>query len=157
MPSQFQIGQSLRGRLGRYEITQQLFSTVWLGKASGAVACHPHTAVPTKSYNGTRHGETVIIKSVQGHFRVANERDVLRRFSGRSPHIRPIVDEIIQPSEPISIVLRHFDSTLLHASIERKLNRRELKHVSKSILQALRVMHSEGFVHAGEQTLKPLR
>lgn len=90
-----------------------------------------------------------MIKSVQGHFRVASERDVLRRFSGRSRYIRPLVDEITEPSEPTTIVLRHLDSHLMRASIERTLNRKELKYVSRGVLEALRVLHSEGYVHAG--------
>ncbi|KAL1861716.1 hypothetical protein Daus18300_008685 [Diaporthe australafricana] len=44
--------------------------------------------------------------------------------------------------------MSHLDSTLLEASIEKKLNRTELKHVSRGVLEALSVMHSEGYVHA---------
>jgi hypothetical protein len=93
--------------------------------------------------------ELVVIKSVKGHFRVANERDVLRRFSGRSPYIRPLLEEIVEPPEPTTIVLRHLDSHLWQASGERTLNRKELKYVSRRVLEALQVMHRDGFVHAG--------
>jgi hypothetical protein len=88
-------------------------------------------------------------KAFKGHFRVANERDVLRRFAGKSPHIRPLLDEIIDPSEPTAIVLRHLQNHLWQASGEKTLNRKELKYVSRRVLEALQVMHAEGFVHAG--------
>ncbi|KAK2610078.1 hypothetical protein N8I77_003535 [Diaporthe amygdali] len=128
MSSLFRLGQVLNGRAGQYRVSQQIQETVWLAK--------------------NQIEESVIIKSVQGHFRVANERDVLRQFSGRSPHIRPILDEIIDPAEPTSIVLRHLRGNLLEASMKSTLNRKELKYVSKSILQALQVLHSDGMVHA---------
>lgn len=92
----------------------------------------------------------VIIKSVQDHPRVANERDVLKVFTPRSKHIRPLLDEIIDPAEPTTIVLSHLQSTLLQASTRQKLNRTELKHVCRGVLEALAVMHSEGYVHAGK-------
>jgi hypothetical protein len=78
-----------------------------------------------------------VIKGVQGHPRVANERDVLHRFNGRSPHIRSFLDEITEPAEPTTIVLRYLESHLLRASIERTLDRKELEYVSKRILEAL--------------------
>ena len=44
--------------------------------------------------------DTVVIKGVHGHFRVENERNVLRRFHDRTPFLRPLIDEIEDPSEP---------------------------------------------------------
>jgi serine/threonine protein kinase len=94
--------------------------------------------------------ETVVVKSVSGHPRVENERDVLKRFQYRTPHIRPMVDEIEDPSEPTTIVLRHLDDHLLQASIQKPLNRKEIKYVSRRILEALSVLHEDGYVHTGE-------
>ncbi|KAK4117875.1 kinase-like protein [Canariomyces notabilis] len=128
MPSLFRVGQVLRGSAGHYVISKQLQETVWLAKNHAQ--------------------ELVVIKSVQGHFRVANERDVLRRFAGKSPHIRPLLDEIIEPPEPTAIVSRHLQNHLWQASGEKTLNRKELKYVSRRVLEALQVMHAEGFVHA---------
>lgn len=91
-----------------------------------------------------------IIKSVHDHPRVANERDVLKVFTQRSKYIRPLLDEIIDPAEPTTIVLSHLQSTLLQASTRQKLNRTELKYVCRGVLEALAVMHSKGYVHAGE-------
>lgn len=81
---------------------------------------------------------------------MANERDVLKIFSLRSKHIRPLLDQIIDPAEPMTIVLSYLQSTLLQASIRQKLNRTELKYVCRGVLEALEVMHREGYVHAGE-------
>lgn len=92
----------------------------------------------------------VIVKSVQGHPRVANERDVLKIFTPRSKHIRPLLDEIVDPAEPTTIVLSYLQSTLLQASTRQKLNRTELKYVCRGVLEALAVMHSKGYVHAGK-------
>ena len=63
--------------------------------------------------------ELVVVKSVVDHFRVANERDVLRRFQKRSRYIRPLTDEILEPAEPTTIMLQHRESHLLRASIEK--------------------------------------
>lgn len=102
--------------------------------------------------NGDRNLTTedpVVIKSVQGHFRVENERDVLRRFQGRTPYLRPMVDEIKDPAEPTAIVLKHLDDDLRHASDTKTLNQKELKYVSKRILEALSTLHGDGYVHTG--------
>lgn len=90
-----------------------------------------------------------MVKAVQGHFRVENERDVLKRFQPRSPLLRPLVDEVLDPSEPPTIVLRHLEDNLLRASIRQTLNRSEIKYVTERILKALSILHDDGFVHAG--------
>lgn len=97
--------------------------------------------------------ETVVVKSVQDHPRVKNERDVLKRFQNRTQYVRPLVDEIVEPSAPVTIVLKHFQSDLLDASIKQTLNRKELKYVSRRILEALRVLHDDGYVHTGTSNL----
>jgi serine/threonine protein kinase len=93
--------------------------------------------------------ELVVIKSVRDHPRVENERNVLRRFQHRTPYLRPLVDEIDDPSLPVTIVLKHMKGDLLDASIARTLNRRELRHVSRCVLEALKTLHEDGFVHTG--------
>lgn len=82
---------------------------------------------------------------------MANERDVLKRFQDRIPSLRPLVDEIEEPSQPPTIVLKYLDDHLLNASINKPLNRKELKYISKRILQALLVLHEGGYVHTGEE------
>jgi serine/threonine protein kinase len=94
--------------------------------------------------------QRVVIKSVRGHFRVENELDVLRRFRGRTPYLRPLIDEIEDPSEPITIVLKYLDDNLQNASNKRTLSRKEVKYVSKRILEALNTLHEDGFVHTGK-------
>ncbi|PTU24175.1 hypothetical protein P175DRAFT_0513207 [Aspergillus ochraceoroseus IBT 24754] len=65
--------------------------------------------------------ETVVIKGVHGHPRVENERDVLKRFRRSATHLRPVIDET--------------------------LNRNELKYVARCILEALDILHTDGYVH----------
>ncbi|KAF2441464.1 putative serine/threonine protein kinase [Karstenula rhodostoma CBS 690.94] len=129
MASLFRIGQILKGRLGKYTVTTEIQDTVWFAK--------------------NQLHENVVIKSVRDHPRVENERDVLKRFQHRTPHLRPLIDEIEEPSQPTTVVLKYLDSDLWQtAQSERKqLNRKELKHVSRAILEALRVLHESGYVH----------
>jgi serine/threonine protein kinase len=91
----------------------------------------------------------VVIKSVQDHPRVEKERNVLQRFQHRTLYLRPLIDEINEPSVPVTIVLKHLQGDLLDASVAKALNRRELKYVSRCILEALKALHEDGFVHTG--------
>ncbi|KAI1144251.1 STE/STE20 protein kinase [Hypoxylon sp. FL0543] len=121
------VGQVLRGRLGDYIVFKKIQEAVWFAK--------------------NHIDEAVVVKSVTGHPRVANERDVLKRFQSQTLHIRPLIDEIQDPAEPTTIVLRHLDDDLLQTSIQKTLNRKEVKYVSRRILEALSVLHENGFVH----------
>jgi serine/threonine protein kinase len=94
--------------------------------------------------------ETVVIKSVEGHPRVENERDVLHRLQHRTPFLRPLVDDIQEPSAPTTIALKYLDSDLLIETKKKTLNRKELRHVCRSVLEALKVIHEENLVHTGK-------
>jgi hypothetical protein len=91
----------------------------------------------------------VVIKGVDDHPRVESERNILKALQPRTPFLRPLVDEIEDPATPVTIALRHLDSELLTETRKRALNRKELKHVCKSVLEALRVLHEENLVHTG--------
>jgi serine/threonine protein kinase len=93
--------------------------------------------------------DTVVIKSVEGHPRVENERDVLRRFQDRTRYLRPMIDEIEDESLPVTIALKYLQSDLFVASNQTTLNQKEIKYVSRRILEALSVLHEDGFVHTG--------
>lgn len=80
---------------------------------------------------------------------MANERDVLKRFQHRTPYLRPLVDEIEEESLPSTIALKYLEDDLLRANIKKKMNRKELKYVSKRILEALKVLHGDNYVHTG--------
>ncbi|KAB8079449.1 kinase-like domain-containing protein [Aspergillus leporis] len=127
MTSSLRIGQFLRGQSGIYTVGKQLQETVWL-----ASKCESN--------------EPVIVKSVH-HFRLQNERDVLNRFRSRTPYIRPLIDEIVEPSDPPAIVLRYLDDHLLNASISQRLTKLEIRYVARRILEALKVLHEDNFVH----------
>ncbi|PGH28055.1 hypothetical protein AJ80_00311 [Polytolypa hystricis UAMH7299] len=100
-----------------------------------------------KSYaNGicrNQNKEKVVAKTVD-HFRVRNERDILLRFQNRTPFIRPLLDEIDTASSFPILVLRYLDD-ILHASNRRRLTRQEVRYVAKRVLEALSVLHSDGF------------
>ncbi|KAF1996578.1 kinase-like protein [Amniculicola lignicola CBS 123094] len=126
MSSVFKLGQVIKGKLGEYIISKQIKDTVWFAKLSQ---------------------EQVVIKSVFNHPRVQHERDILRRFQERTPYLRSMIDEIQDPAEPVTIVLKYLDDNLHNASNRQTLNRREVQYVSKRLLQALSVLHEDGFVH----------
>jgi len=95
-----------------------------------------------------------VIKGVQGHPRVETERDALKRLQHQTPFLRPLVDEIKEPSEPTTIALRYLESDLLTETIKKPLNRKELKYVCRRVLEALKVIHEEDLVHTGMKLTK---
>jgi serine/threonine protein kinase len=90
-----------------------------------------------------------VIESVQDHPRVENERNVLKRFQHATPYLRPLIDEIDEPPVPVTIALKYLQGDLLDASVAKTLNRRELKLVSRCVLEALKTLHEDGFVRIG--------
>lgn len=96
--------------------------------------------------HSNEHQETVIAKSVR-HFRLQNERDILLRFQDRTPCIRPLIEELGDSTVPPTLILKHLDNDALRASNKQRLTRLEVKYVAKRVLEALSVLHDEGFVH----------
>jgi len=96
-----------------------------------------------------------VIKSVR-HFRLENERGVLKRFQARAPSLRPLIDEIEDPSDPPALVLKYLDDDVLHASAAKKLTRPEVKFVIRNVLEALKVLHEDGYIHTGMASLELL-
>lgn len=83
-----------------------------------------------------------------------NERDVLRRSQHRTPYFRSLIDEISDPHALATIALKYLQGSLLDASVERTLNREEVKHVSHCILEAVSILQDDGMVHDGiEQSI----
>lgn len=74
----------------------------------------------------------------------------MRRFQDKTPFIRPLLDEIEEPATTPAIVLKHLDDDLLHAFNRQRFTRPEVKYVAKKVVEALSVLHEEGFVHTGE-------
>ncbi|KFY05428.1 hypothetical protein V491_09138, partial [Pseudogymnoascus sp. VKM F-3775] len=126
MTTTLRLGQILKGTLSTYTLTKQLQGSVWLATNLA--------------------GEKSIIKSVR-HRRLENERDVLKRFQGRAPGLRELVDEIEGAEEAPAIVLKHLDDDALNISSARRFTRAEVTYVAKTVLEALEVLHGEGFVH----------
>ncbi|PLN76228.1 kinase-like domain-containing protein [Aspergillus taichungensis] len=96
MASSLRLGQFLRGQSGVYTLGKQVQKTVWLATA------------------------------LSHHFHLQNERDVLKCFHSRNPFIRPLVDEVIEPSDPPAIVLEYLDENIPDVSM---------------------VLHQDNFVH----------
>ncbi|PWY70287.1 STE/STE20 protein kinase [Aspergillus sclerotioniger CBS 115572] len=117
------LGQSLKGKINTYTITKKLHDSIWLANNltnQPFIIKNPHQA------------------------RINNERAVLKQFQTRTPYLRPLIDEIIDPP---ALVLRHLDDDLMSASASQRLTTSEIKYVSKKVLQALAVLHDDGYVH----------
>lgn len=91
-----------------------------------------------------------IIKGIAGHWRLQNEADILKRYQHKTQHLRPLVDEILEPTEPPSIVLRYLDTDLITESDKGRLSHRDIKQIAKAVLQAVKVLHEDGLVHTGD-------
>lgn len=89
------------------------------------------------------------MKTIRGHWRLQNEAAVLKQYQAQSQYLRPLEDEIDEPEDPPSIVLKYLDSDLRTESDRQRLTRREVKQVAKCILEALRTLHQDGMVHTG--------
>jgi hypothetical protein len=144
MSISYRLGQVLKGRLATYTLTKEIYNTVWL-------ASYAQHRLTTEDRSLTSHrnssGETVVIKGVN-HSRIKTERDVLRKYQDRLP-IRPLVDEILEPTEPPGIVLKYLESDLMSVSSKKTLNRSEIKYVARIVLTTLAALHQDGYVHTG--------
>ncbi|KAF1849650.1 uncharacterized protein K460DRAFT_275213 [Cucurbitaria berberidis CBS 394.84] len=132
MPRFFNIDQVLRGLKSTYTIVKEL-----------------HRAVDEAAIYLARdqNRKNWIVKSVRGHWHLQNEANILRRYQSKTPFLRPIVDEVLGPADPPSIILRHLDSELLTESKKKRLTRPEIKQVARCILGALLILHKDGMVH----------
>lgn len=74
---------------------------------------------------------------------------MIKRYQDKSPFIRPLVDEIEDPADPPSIILKYLDSDLLTESNAKRLSRPEIKYVAKAVLEVLAILHKDGMVHTG--------
>ncbi|KAK2027319.1 serine/threonine protein kinase [Colletotrichum zoysiae] len=132
MVSLLDIGQKLCGRVSTYSIVKELHRAA----DQGAV------------YLGTNEsGRKCVVKSIRGHWRLENEVSILRKYQASSPLFRPLEDEIANPSDPPSIVLKYLDSDLRAESYRQSLSRTDIKKVAKSVLEALSILHRDGMVH----------
>jgi len=71
------------------------------------------------------------------------------QYQVRSRFFCPFEDEIGEPEDPLSIVLKYLDSDLRTESDRHRLTRPEIKQVAKYVLEALRTPHYDGMVHTG--------
>ena len=150
MSSILKIGQTLKSASNTYTLTQKLQDCVWKATYVHSLPfdCGLQELIKIHS---DRLGGPVVVKHVN-HFRLQNERDVLMRFQSSTPHIRPLLDEIDTGTDSHTLIMRWLDGDLLNATKDRQLASSEVKLVAKGVLEALRALHAEGFVHTGEST-----
>ena len=144
----FRLGQHLRGKAGAYRITKQLSEFIYF--AVYVLYCDRLCLLPYLAITNSNQQENpVVVKSVEGHWRLHNERDILKRFQARTPTLRPLLDEVEDPAEPPAIVLKYLDDDITRASRKQRLTRQEIKYVARNVLEALQVLHEDGYAHTG--------
>lgn len=105
---------------------------------------------PYSNINDHRNesAQKVIAKSVR-HFRLQNERDILLRFQRRTSAIRPLIEEVEDANSPPTLILKYLNDDVLNASNKQPLTHFEVVSVARKMLEALAVLHDEGFVRTG--------
>jgi RIO-like serine/threonine protein kinase len=83
------------------------------------------------------------------HSRLQRERDILVRFQQKTPRVRPLLDEVDPGTSKHALVMKWLNEDLS----TRKLAGAQLKFVAKGVLEALQVLHADGYVHTGESEL----
>ncbi|KAK3306268.1 kinase-like domain-containing protein [Chaetomium strumarium] len=136
MASLLSVGQGLRGRLSTYSIVKELHKAADQGAVFLAM---------------NQTSEKCIVRSIRGHWLLQNEAEVLKRYQDKTPFLRPLLDQIVEPSDPPSIVLKHLDTDLLTESNRKRLSCPEIKQVAKCVLQALQESHRDGVVHTDKR------
>ncbi|KAG4444419.1 hypothetical protein IFR05_000010 [Cadophora sp. M221] len=134
MVSLLDLGQNLRGRVSTYSIVKELHraadqGAVYLGTWA-SFTLHDESAV-TNEHRRNESGGKCIVKSIRGHWRLENEVFILGKYQATSPLFRPLEDEILDPADPPSIVLKYLDSDLRAESNRQRLSRPDIKKVAK--------------------------
>ncbi|TGO82844.1 hypothetical protein BPOR_0746g00010 [Botrytis porri] len=73
----------------------------------------------------------VFLAHIHDHWRLPNEAKILQRFQSKTAFIRPLLDEIVIPNDPQSIVLRYLDDDLMSETYKKALSRCELEFVAR--------------------------
>ncbi|EUC43626.1 hypothetical protein COCMIDRAFT_38429 [Bipolaris oryzae ATCC 44560] len=115
-----------------------------LFKVDQVLRGHKSIYITVKEVHRALDEAAVYVASVRGHWCLQNEADILGRYQSKTPFLRPIIDEVISPADPPSIILRHLDSELLTESTNKRPTRPETKQVARCILEALLVLHRDG-------------
>lgn len=87
----------------------------------------------------------MVIKRAPPHL-LNIEREVLGVVQNHTS-IRQMIDNIESPS---SLVLEYLDDNLLDVCSRKRLESSDVKVVARIILEALAVLHENGFVHTGQ-------
>jgi len=86
----------------------------------------------------------VVIKRAPPHL-LSIEREILEMVQYHTC-FRRMIDDIESPS---SLVLEYLDDNLLDVCSRKRLQGSEVKVVARTVLEALAVLHENGFVHTG--------
>ncbi len=87
----------------------------------------------------------MVIKRAPPHL-LSIEREVLGIVQNHTC-IRQMIDNIGKPS---SLVLEYLDDNLLDVCSRKRLEGSDVKVVARTVLEALAVLHENGFVHTGK-------
>jgi serine/threonine protein kinase len=154
MASVIKTGQTIKGHVSTYLLTKELYRSadngvVFLARQAINFSISRQRVSLLTLHDRNHNDENCIVKSIPKHWRLENEASILKRYQDKTPFLRPLLDEIQDPLEPSSIVLKYLDTDLLRESNKNRLSRPEIKQVAKNVLEALRVFHRDGLVHTG--------
>ncbi|GAM91554.1 hypothetical protein ANO11243_096060 [Dothideomycetidae sp. 11243] len=126
------LGQRVKGALDVYTITKQLSDFVYLaaGWVIESYNISPSPVVHSLSNPDSRMNsrKSVVLKSIDGHWRLHNEYDVLRQLQSTVPQLRSPADEIKDDDITPTIALSYLDDDLYQASKKQRLTRREINN-----------------------------
>ena len=87
----------------------------------------------------------MVIKRAPHHL-LSIEREILG-IAQNHKYIRQIVDNI---DSPPSLALEYLDDNLLDVCSRKRLEGSDVKVVARTVLEALAVLHENGFIHTGQ-------
>ncbi len=87
----------------------------------------------------------MVIKRALPHL-LSIEREILEIVQNHTC-IRQMIDNIENPS---SLVLEYLDDNLLDVCSRKRLQGPDVKVIARTVLEALAVLHENGFVHTGQ-------
>ncbi|KAL9130438.1 MAG: hypothetical protein Q9217_001361 [Psora testacea] len=128
------VGYRLRGKVGSYKVLEQFTKDRDVWKAID------------------ENARQVVIKRAPPHL-LSIEREILEIVQNHKC-IRQMIDNIDSPS---SLVLEYLDDNLLDVCSRKRLEGSDVKVVARTVLEALAVLHENGFVHTdGTERLEVL-
>lgn len=137
------VGHRLRGKVGSYKVLEQFTKNRDVWKAMSAKM--PYALLCLADCGSDENARQVVIKGAAPHL-LSIERDILEIVRNHTC-VRQMIDNI---ESPPSLVLEYLDDNLLDVCSRKRLESSDVKVVARTVLEALAVLHENGFAHTGQ-------